>query len=238
MRTNKKDSKIRLCKALASAGVASRRHVEKLIFAGQVKVNNVVAWEPQTLVSWSDKIVCQGKAVRRPEEKVYYVMNKPSGYLCSHKRIFKSKLIYDLVEDKSHRVFSVGRLDRETTGLLLLTNDGEFAQKVIHPSSNISKEYLVKVANEITHEDLVCISEGVEIDNRIIQPKKVKKVRKGTLKITVMEGKKHEVRELVKKANLRLLSLCRIRIGGLTLNDLPLGACVPLSEKHRRTIFS
>jgi len=230
--------KKRLSKALAAAGIASRRACEELIFSGKVRVNGKAVLVPQTLVSWEeDQIQVNGRFVTAEEEKVYYILNKPTGYICSNKRVGTKKIVLDLFGDQSNRLFTIGRLDRDTTGLLLVTNDGHFAQKVIHPSSSIQKEYLVKVKEEIKHDQLVAISRGCEVENCWIKPVRVTKVRRGTLKVVVMEGKKREVRYLVQNAGLPIISLERIRIGGLHLGPLPLGMWREISSKERETIF-
>lgn len=229
----------RLSKALAAAGVASRRASEELIFAGKVTVNGVVTKVPQTLVNWeTDKIAVEGIPIKTEEKKVYYILNKPKGYICSNKREGRKRLVVDLFADEGMRLFTIGRLDRDTTGLLLVTNDGHFAQKVIHPSRNISKEYLVKVREEITHEMLMKISKGTLIEGTWIKPHNVQKMRRGTLKVVVKEGKKREVRLLVQNAGLHILSLSRIRIGELRLGNLPEGKWRPLSEREMDSLFT
>ncbi len=233
------ETKKRLSKALAAAGIASRRACEQLIFDGSVKVNGRIVLVPQTLVSWeTDLIQVNGRMVSGEEKKVYYMLNKPSGYICSNKPVGTKKLVIDLFEPLNERLFTIGRLDRDTTGLLLVTNDGHFAQKVIHPSSNIQKEYLVKVHEEITHDHLVSISRGGEVEETWVKPVRVTKVRRGTVKVVVMEGKKREVRLLVEKAGLTILSLERVRIGGLILGPLNVGDFRSLNEREKNLIFS
>ncbi len=233
------EEKKRLSKALAAAGVASRRKCEELIFDGRVQVNGKVVLVPQTLVSWKkDIIFVEGSQLIAEEQKVYYVLNKPTGYICSNKRIGSKKIVLDLFSEAHERLFTVGRLDRDTSGLLIVTNDGHFAQQVIHPSARVSKEYLIKTENEVTHEHLVRISQGSLIEDTWIKPKSVVKVRKGTLKITVMEGKKREVRILVQNAGLVIESLQRIRIGSLTLGTLPIGTFRPLSDKEKTALLA
>lgn len=229
----------RLSKILAKAGVASRRAAEFLIFEGKVRVNDEVITVPQTIVDPSkDKIFVEDHPITLRDEKVYYILNKPRGFICSNKPMGRKKLVIDLFAEVKERLFTIGRLDRDTTGLLLLTNDGHFAQEVIHPSKNISKEYLVKTQQEITHEHLQELSKGTLIEGKWIRPTKVTKVRRGTLKIVVKEGKKREVRLMVQNAGLNLLSLARIRIGGLKLGDLNEGEWRELTEKERALIFA
>lgn len=225
----------RLSKVIARAGVASRRKAEELIFGGKVKVNGEVVRVPQTKVSFDkDKIEIAGQKIAGEESKVYYVLNKPKGFICSHEG---RKRVYDLLPD-AERIFSIGRLDRDTTGLLLFTNDGHFAQQVIHPSANISKEYLVKVKCEVMDEHLKAVSKGTLIEGKWIRPVRVTKVRKGTLKVVVKEGKKREVRLLVENAGMPIFELSRIRIGGLTLPKLKEGAFRKMTDKEKRALFS
>ena len=232
------EKKKRLSKALAAAGVASRRAAEQLIFDGRVKVNGKVEKVPQTLVDWnSDTILVDDEPINGEERKVYYILNKPHGLICSNTRIGTKRLVIDLFTHLKLRLFTVGRLDRDTTGLILVTNDGHFANKVIHPSSNISKEYLVKTVQEITDTHLKEISKGTYIEDSWIKPVKVEKVRKGTLKVVVKEGKKREVRLLVQNAGLEILELSRIRIGALRLGPIPEGTFREMTESEKKLIF-
>lgn len=229
----------RLSKILACAGVASRRAAEHLIFDGKVQVNGEVVTIPQTIVDpKTDKVCVDDKRIEFKDEKVYYILNKPKGFICSNKRIGTKKLVIDLFAQLKHRLFTIGRLDRDTTGLILLTNDGHFSQKVIHPSNNIRKEYLVKTQQEITHEHLTDLSKGTLIEGKWIRPLMVTKMRRGTIKIVVKEGKKREVRLMVQNAGLTLLTLSRIRIGGLRLGPLQEGEWRELSEKECELIFA
>jgi 23S rRNA pseudouridine2605 synthase len=229
----------RLSKVLAAAGIASRRACEELIFAGKVTVNGKVVVKPQTLVSLDkDEVTVSGNPVNKPQEKVYYILNKPKGYVCSNVRIGRKKLVIDLFQDLPYRLFTVGRLDRDTTGLLIVTNDGHYAQDIIHPSKGLSKEYLVKTVQEITPEHLAKISKGALVEGCWVKPVRVLKVRRGTVKISVSEGKKREVRILVQKAGLEIVSLHRIRIGGLILGNIPEGTWRPLSEKEKSLLLN
>lgn len=233
------ETKQRLSKVLAAAGIASRRQCEEIIFDGKVTVNGKIVLLPQTLVSLEEDAICVDKIkISSEEKKVYFLLNKPKGYICSNARVGTKKIVRDLFGAVSERIFTVGRLDRETTGLLIVTNDGHFANKVIHPSSGITKEYLVKTQNEPFHEQLVKISNGIDIDGDWVKPVKVTKVRKGTLKIVVREGKKREVRLLVQQTGLEVLELKRIRIGGLLLGEIPEGSYREMSEAEKQAIFS
>lgn len=232
------ETKKRLSKVLAAAGIASRRRAEELIFEGKVSVNGQVVKVPQTLVSLkSDDIRVEKRRLAKEERKLYFLLNKPKGYICSSARVGTKKIVLDLFQGVSERLFTVGRLDRDTTGLLIVTNDGHFANQVIHPSSNITKEYLVKTRNEPFFEQLKQISDGVEIDGTFVKPIKVRKVRKGTIKVVVKEGKKREVRLLVEQTGLEILELKRIRIGALSLGDIPEGTYRELSENEKAALL-
>lgn len=230
-------SKKRLSKTLAAAGVAARRACETLIFDGRVKVNGTVTLLPQTLVGPEDTITVDGKSISGAEPKVYYILNKPVGYICTNKRGQHSKLVLDLFEDVDYRLFTVGRLDKETSGLLLVTNDGHFANSVIHPSADIHKEYVAKTDREITAEHLVAIGSGALVEGTFVKPIAVSKVRRGTIKITIAEGKKREVRRLLEAVGLTVQELTRVRIGSLTLGSLPEGNWRPMTERDKALIF-
>lgn len=230
--------KKRLSKALAAAGIASRRACEEIIFAGRVQVNGETIKLPQFHVDWStDRICVDGEVVKAEQKKFYYMLNKPTGYICSSVRPGKKRIVLDLFPEVGERLFTVGRLDKETSGLLLVTNDGHFANDVIHPSSNVIKEYIVKTTSEITPEHLETLSQGARVDEKWVRPVSVHKVRKGTFKICVKEGKKHEVRIITERANLKIVELTRVRIGSLTLSTLPLGEYRVLTERDKELIF-
>lgn len=230
-------TKNRLSKFLAAAGVASRRGCEEIIFAGRVKVNGDICIIPQTMVGAKDSITVDDEKIKQAEAKVYYLLNKPTGYECTNARHRDTKIVIDLFENVEQRLFTVGRLDKETAGLLLVTNDGHFANQVIHPSQNIQKEYLVKTDQDITDEHLKAIASGTLIEGSFVKPVRVIKVRKGTLKVIIMEGKKREVRHLLEAVGLKVYSLTRIRLGGLILGQLPVGSWRPLTDREKKLIF-
>ncbi|HSX37377.1 MAG TPA: pseudouridine synthase, partial [Chlamydiales bacterium] len=206
---------------------------------GRVQVNGETVKIPQTLVDWqSDHIFVDGQKICSEEEKIYYMLNKPKGFICTSVRPGNKPIVLDLFPNREKRLFTVGRLDKESQGLLLVTNDGQFANQVIHPRHRIIKEYIVKTAQEITVDSLETLSEGARVDDRWVRPVSVSKVRRGTVRILVKEGKKHEVRILAEKAALDVLELTRIRIGGLVLGSLATGAFRTLSERDRQLLFS
>ena len=230
--------KNRLSKVLASAGVASRRACEELIFTGKVEVNGEKVLVPQTQVDIDkDVILVKGEPVKFVEPKMYYILNKPRGYVCTTVRSQDTRTVLDLFEGVSERLFTVGRLDKDTEGLLIVTNDGHFANRVIHPSSNIVKEYLAKTDQEISHEHLIAIGNGALVEGVFIKPLKVDKVRRGNIKVAISEGKKREVRILLEAAGLKVIDLTRIRIGNLQLGGLPVGSWRAMTKREMEMIF-
>lgn len=229
--------KNRLSKILSQAGVASRRKCEELIFEGRVKVNGEVIKTPQHLTDPSeDQIFVDGKKMKSLERKVYYLINKPRGYVCSNDEKYTYRVI-DLFP-KTHRLFTVGRLDKDSCGLLIVTNDGSLSHQVIHPSFEVQKEYLVKTNFEVSVEDLEKMRLGVTIESVYVKPLKVQKVRKNTVKITLKEGKKHEVRKLVGQTGLEVKELIRIRIGNLHLGNLEPGHYKQVSLNEIESVFN
>ncbi|AAD19002.1 pseudouridine synthase [Chlamydia pneumoniae] len=228
-------TKVRLNKFLASAGVASRRKCDEIIFSGSVTVNGRVAEGPFVLVDPEDKVQVGGTSVHLTK-KVYFMVHKAIGYLCSSEKKFPgTKLVIDLFAHLPYRVFTVGRLDKETSGLILVTNDGEFANKIIHPSSGITKEYLLKVSRDVSAKDLGKLMEGTFIDGKHVRPVSVTKIRRGTVKIVVSEGKKHEIRLFADAAGFPILELKRIRIGSLVLGGLRYGEYRELTDAELGT---
>ncbi|KAL2324837.1 hypothetical protein Fmac_023895 [Flemingia macrophylla] len=245
-------SAARLSKVLAASGVASRRSCEELIFQGKVTVNGSVCNTPQTRVDPAkDVIYVNGNRLpKRQPHKVYLALNKPKGYICSSGEN-ESKSVISLFDDylknwdKKHagvptpRLFTVGRLDVATIGLIIVTNDGDFAQKLSHPSSNLAKEYIATVDGLVHKRHLIAISEGTTIEGVHCVPDIVEllprqpDMQRARLRIVVHEGRKHEVRELVKNAGLEIHSLKRVRIGGFRLPpDLGLGKYIELNPTN------
>jgi len=238
----------RLAKVLAAAGVASRRTSEELIFQGKVTVNGAVCTSPQTKVDISkDSIYVNGNRIsKKLPPKLYFAVNKPKGYICSCGE--ESKSVVSLFNDylkgwnklqpglPKPRLFTVGRLDVATAGLIIVTNDGEFAQKLAHPSSNVTKEYVVTIDGVVHKKHLIAISEGTKIDGvmcvpDLVEPLAESDTRKTRLKIVVHEGRNHEVRELVQNAGLKVYALKRVRIGRFRLPaDLGIGKFVELKQ--------
>ncbi|XP_059666046.1 putative ribosomal large subunit pseudouridine synthase SVR1, chloroplastic [Cornus florida] len=253
---NFRDPPQRLSKVLAAAGVASRRSCEELIFEGKVTVNNSVCNTPQTRVDpMRDAIYVNGNRLpKKLPPKVYLALNKPKGYICSS-GAKETKSVMSLFDDylkswdkrnpgqQKPRLFTVGRLDVATSGLIIVTNDGEFAQKISHPSSNLSKEYIATVDGVVNKRHLIAISEGTVIDGAHCTPDAVEllpsqpDISRPRLRIVVHEGRNHEVRELLKSAGLQIHALKRVRIGGFRLpSDLVLGKHIELKQSNLKAL--
>jgi len=158
--------KERLQKIISRAGIASRRKTEELIIEGRVAVNNTVILELGTKADITkDKITIDGEAISSPENKIYVLLNKPAGYICSRSDPEDRPTVIDLLKNINERIFPVGRLDYDTEGLLVLTNDGDFSQALQHPSSNIARTYLVKVKEVPSSENIIKLTSGIHIDN-------------------------------------------------------------------------
>ncbi len=220
---------IRLQKFLANAGIASRRKCEELISNGKVKVNGQVVKELGTKINPNlDEVIYNGKKVETNNEKIYILLNKPIGYVTTAKDQFNRNSVLDLVKIKE-RIVPVGRLDMYTSGALILTNDGDFVNKVIHPSKKIDKTYIVTIKGEITKEEINNLEEGVIIDEYKTKPAKVKIIKQDKEKnqtriaITIHEGKNRQIRKMCKSIGKRVLALHRTQIGNINVKDLEIG---------------
>lgn len=225
----------RLQKYMARCGVASRREAENIILDGRVKVNKKIVTELGVKVDEdNDKVFLDGELIK-PENKLYYIMlNKPKGYITTVKDEFERKTVLELVKDIDARLYPVGRLDYDSEGLLLLTNDGDFAYKMTHPTQHIPKKYhaIVDGVADIGH--VMKLRQGVEIDGYLTKPAKVEiaDVRERTtqLNITVSEGKNRQIRRMCEAVGLPVIKLTRVSIGNVVLGNLPKGKWRHLTE--------
>lgn len=218
----------RLQKVIAGSGIASRRKAEEMIREGRVSVNGKVVTEMGTQVSGSDTILVDGKEIRR-EEKVYYLLNKPSRTICAVSDDRDRRTVIDCLEGVEARVFPVGRLDYDTTGLLILTNDGEFANKMMHPRYHLPKTYEVVVDGIFTDQMAKMLTRGIELEDGKTLPADVlirdrsNRKNRSELEITIYEGKNREIRRMMEYFHLEVRSLNRIRFGYLELKNLRRG---------------
>ena len=232
----------RLQKYMARCGAASRRKCEEYITQGRVKVNGQTVTQLGTTVSASDKVELDGKLLQEQPKYVYIMLNKPEKVMSTsidpEGRVTVTQLI-----DLPYRLYPVGRLDYNTSGLILLTNDGDAAYRLTHPKYEIEKEYLAVIKGEIDRRDILKLERGVQIEeNTVKAPAKIQVVggtqHTVTLSITIHEGRNREVRKMLEAINKELLSLMRIRIGGINLGKLPSGEYRELNSTELAYISS
>ena len=221
---------IRLQKILAMAGVTSRRKAEMLIQDGRVFVNGKAAQELGIKALVTDDIYVDGKKLIF-ENKTYVMLNKPIGVISSVKDVFGRKTVLDLVP-KGVRLFPVGRLDYDTSGLILLTNDGEWANKLMHPSNKVSKTYIAKLNKRPTEDSLQKFMEGLIIERKKTAPAEIEMISNNKAKIVLYEGRNRQVRKMFEAIGLKVLSLKRISVGALDLGNLKPGEWRHLTEEE------
>ena len=212
----------RIQKIIASRGVASRRMAEKMIEDGRVSVNGAVALLGQCADPDQDEILLDGRPLPSGSEYVYILLHKPRGYVTTLSDEKGRKTAAELVADCGTRVYPVGRLDMDSEGLLLFTNDGEFANHLMHPKHEVEKTYLTWVGN-FEEEAVAKLKQPITLDGYLLRAPKVRVVRPGLLEITIHEGRNRQVRRMCDAAGMRVTRLKRIREGKLGLGELPLG---------------
>lgn len=213
----------RLQKILSARGLASRRAAEKMIEEGRVTVNGTVAILGQSADPDLDRIEVDGKPLPAIREAVYLMLHKPRGYVTTLSDEKGRKTAAELVADCGRRVYPVGRLDMDSEGLLLFTDDGDFANMLMHPSHQVDKTYLTWV-EAYSEEALQRLKRPIELDGYRIRAPKVRVVKPGLLEITIHEGRNRQVRRMCEAAGMQVTRLKRVREGALSLGDLPLGA--------------
>lgn len=219
---------MRLQKYIALCGVTSRRKAEKLILEGKVKVNDKVVNELGTVIDIDkDKVKVNDKLIKPERNKVYIMLNKPIGYVTTLKDEQNRKIVTDLIEGVKERIYPVGRLDADTTGLLLLTNDGDITYKLTHPSNEVPKRYIAIVEGVPNKLELERFRKGLKIDGRYTSKAKIKIIRRyedeSILDITIHEGRNRQVKKMCEAINHPVKKLNRIAIGELELGGLNLG---------------
>ena len=225
---------MRINKYLALCGVASRRKSEQLILDKKVTVNDKVLTDLAYKVNVkTDKVCVLGNRVSLPTNYVYYKLNKPKGYICTASDDRNRKTIYELVKSPV-RLFSIGRLDYNTEGLIILTNDGDLAQKISHPSHETEKEYIVKIEGEIKESELAVLRAGVVENGKRLPPAKVElletKDNFSRLSVTIHEGQNRQIRRMFECIGKTIVLLKRIRIGKIKLGGLNRGEYKKLSD--------
>ena len=223
MREN--NDKIRLVKFIAASGAASRRRAGDLVKEGKIKVNGQICLDPSYGVQAEDKVYLNGKLLAVEEVKYYIALNKPRGYTCSNQDSHADKLAVELITTPTPaRLYSVGRLDRESEGLIIFSNDGDFAAKLTHPSFQITKRYIVETDIELNSNMLQRLMQGITDDGENLHADLIEKIAPRKYRFTLSEGKKREIRRMIKFANAQVKRLKRIQIGNYALPaDLPEG---------------
>ncbi|MBI5055322.1 MAG: rRNA pseudouridine synthase [Nitrospirae bacterium] len=218
----------RLQKVLAKCGIASRRMAEEMILEGLVTVNGTPATLGMKADLERDHIKVRGKLIRNAESKVYLVLNKPEKCLTTMSDSEGRPTVKDLIKGVREKVFPVGRLDYNSEGLLIITNDGELANAILHPAKKIPKTYLVKVNGFIEDKDLAKLEKGIKLDDGMTAPAKVKKIKKteanSWIEITIYEGRKRQIRRMMDRVGHPVIKLRRIKINGISLGKLETGA--------------
>jgi 23S rRNA pseudouridine2605 synthase len=233
----------RLQKLISQAGIASRRAAEELILAGRVTVNGAVVTELGSKADPAvDRIAVDGKPVRPAETLLYILLNKPAGFMTTLDDPEGRQVVTDLLPEIRERVYPVGRLDYNTEGLLLLTNDGDWANRLMHPRHEIEKEYHVRVRGKVHQSQMDQLKNGVELDGRPTAPAKVQLIKDGEqndwLSITIHEGRNRQVRRMCEAVSLSVVRLKRVRYGSLEMRGLRPGQYRLLTEAEARALLS
>lgn len=233
----------RLQKILSQAGIASRREAETMITAGRVAVNGTVVTELGTKADpATDRITCDGKPVKPVTRKVYILLYKPAGYMTTLRDPEGRPLVTDLLKDVGERVYPVGRLDYNTEGLLLLTNDGAWANSLAHPRHEVEKEYMVRVQGAVTGEQIGRLASGVELEDGLTAPATVRVVNESEknswISVTIHEGRYRQVRRMCAEVGLSVVRLKRVRYGSLELGDLKPGQYRLLTPREAEKLLS
>jgi 23S rRNA pseudouridine2605 synthase len=219
---------MRLAKHLAHAGVASRRAAEAIVTAGRVTIDGATVTDPARDVSGDEAIAVDGEPLGAAPRHVVYALNKPAGVVSTARDTHGRPTVVDLVSEAGTRLYPIGRLDADTTGLILLTNDGELANRLTHPRYEVPKTYRAKVANApVAERALRALRAGVDLDDGRTAPAAVHAVRPDVLELTIREGRKRQVRRMCEAVGHPVVALRRVRFGPLALGDLAAGA-------HRR----
>ncbi len=233
---------MRLNRFLAAAGVASRRKCDEIIKKGLVSVNGVKGdYTGYTVDLKKDIVEYGGCIIKPPKEKAYIMLNKPAGYICTSSDEKGRDTVFKLIKEDI-RLFTVGRLDFDTEGLLILTNDGELSYRLTHPKHNVEKTYFAVVSGNLTEDRLSKLKNGVMLDGKKTSPAKVKVLekddKKARLNITIREGRNRQVRRMTEELGMEALYLKRVSIGGLSLGDLQTGEYRNLSKKEVEYLYS
>ena len=236
---------MRINKYIALCGVASRRKAEELILAGKVKVNDNIVKELSYQVDEENDVVkVDDKIIKEENKLVYILLNKPEGYITTVKDQFDRESVLDLVTDIKERVYPIGRLDYETSGLLLLTNDGDLTYKLTHPKHEVDKTYVARVKGKLTPDEIKMFKSGLKIEDYVTAPAKLKVIRYdektnvSLLEIKIHEGKNRQVRKMCKSINHPVLRLKRTAMGKIRIGECEIGKYRYLTEDEVKYLKS
>ena len=233
------NDEIRLQAFLAHCGVASRRASEKIILDGRVSVNGQVVTELGTKVTSDDIVLVDGKTVKLEENKRYVLLNKPAGYVCSNSDEQGRASAIDLLKEYySERLYNVGRLDTFSSGLIIFTNDGDFAARLSHPSSELEKEYIVDSSLPLPRNLAEEFMHGVRIDGVFYKCKFAKELNSHRMQIVLIEGKNREIRRVFESRNVAIKRLVRVRIGNVEMNKLAPGGHRELTQEEVKGLLA
>ena len=229
---------IRLNKYISQSGLCSRRAADELIKKGKVQVNNKLCNQVGTKINKNDKVIVNKKLIK-PEKNIYVLLNKPKDYISTNKDTHNRRVIFDLIKSINERLFSIGRLDRKTTGLLLLTNDGNVAKKLTHPSFKIKKIYSVTLEKKISNDEISQIKNGLFIEDEYIKVDNIERLEKDyEVGIEIHMGKNRIVRKILESLNHKVSKLDRVLFGPFTKKDLPRGKWRILNQNEIRNLKS
>lgn len=236
------DNKIRLQKYMSEAGIASRRKAEDMIRDGKVRVNGYVAQIGDCVDPKKDTVTVSGKKIRKQNTLRYILLNKPRGYVTTTDDDLGRKCVLELVRDVKERIYPVGRLDRISEGALILTNDGEFANAMMHPSKHVAKTYRVTVRPEPTSEKVDILSSGIDLDGRMTAPCEIHVLQKeegrAVLEIILREGRNRQIRRMCEAVDLEVARLRRVAIGSVKLGMLQTGEWRDLTPDEVDSLFT
>ncbi len=219
---------MRLAKFLAHAGVASRRAAEEIVRAGRVTVGGATVTDPARDVDADSGVAVDGRFLQGPEERMVFILHKPLGVLSTAADAYGRRTVVDMVPSRGARLYPVGRLDADSTGLIIVTNDGDLAQRLTHPSFEVARIYRATVhPAPVPERALRVLREGVDLDDGRTAPAKVRQLKAGVLELTIHEGRNHQIRRMCEAVGHRVRTLQRVRFGPLRLDGLAEGA-------HRR----
>ena len=230
------DNQVRLQKFLSECGIASRRKAEDLIASGKVKVNGKIATIGDKINPKKDSVTVFGKKVVKSKTNTYIMLHKPRGFITTLSDEMGRKCIAQLIEDVGTRVYPVGRLDRDSEGLLLLTDDGEFANAITHPAKHVPKTYRVTIRPSINEEQITALTTGILIDGRMTMPSEVRVISREegrvVLEIIIYEGRNRQIRKMCETLGLEVARLKRTQIGSVKLGMLKQGDWRNLTDEE------